>query len=81
VHEVRVQDLRPLVGQVAEEPDERVRIDVARDRHGVERHAAVAQGAREVPGARLVLVQHQEAHVPAALAQPRQQREEVRLRA
>ena len=37
--------------------------------------------AREVPRAGLVLVQHQHADVPAALAQPRQQREQVRLRA
>ena len=37
------------------------------------------QLAREVPGARLVLVQHQEADVPAPLLQSRQQREQMRL--
>src|SRR5581483_5850321 len=36
---------------------------------------------REVPRARLVLVQHQHPHVPPSLAQPGQQREQVRLRA
>ena len=42
VDEVRVEDLRPLVGEVADEAEERGGVDVARDRHGVERHAAVA---------------------------------------
>ena len=49
------------------------------ERDRVERHAARLERAREVPGARLVLVQHQHPDVPAALAQPRQQREQVRL--
>ena len=61
--------------------EERDRVDVGAERDRVERHAARAQRRCEVPGARLVLVQHQHAHVPAALAQARQQREQVRLRA
>ncbi len=74
-----MEDLRSLVGEIADEPEERRRVDVTRDLHGVERHALVPERPGEVPGAGLVLVQHQEPRVPAALAQPGQEREQVRL--
>ena len=81
MHEVRVQDPRARARQVAGDAKERDRIDVGRERDSVERDATRAQLAREVPRAGLVLVQHQEANVPAASLQLRQQREQVCLRA
>ena len=81
VHEVRVQDRGARAHEVRGHPHERDRVEVGAERDRVERHAARAERAGEVPGAGLVLVQHQHPHVPAALAQARQQREQVRLRA
>ena len=81
VHEMRVEDLRPPACEIPGEPQERERVDVGREGNRVERDAAARQLAREVPGTRLVLVQHQEPDVPAPLLQSRQQREQMRLRA
>ena len=80
VDEVRVQDRRPVRARgSATSCTNATGSTSARSRDRVERHAARLERAGEVPGARLVLVQHQHADVPAALAQPRQQREQVRL--
>ena len=78
--EVRVQDLGPVAGEIAAE--------VRRTRSGRRRAGAGSRRAGrpgrvertgEVPCTGLVLVQHQHPDVPAALAQPREQREQVRL--
>ena len=79
--EVRVQDRGPRAREVAGEAAERDRVDVAPDRERVERHAALPKRAGEVPRTRLMLVEHQEADVPAALAQRRQERQQRGLRA
>ena len=79
VHEMRVEDRRAHAHEVRDEPDERDRVDVGAQRNRVERNAARRQRARELPRARLVLVQHQHPDVPAALAELRQQREQVRF--
>ena len=52
-----------------------------RDRDRVEWHAARLELARELPCARLVLVEHQEPHVPPARPERRQDRKQVALRA
>ena len=81
VHEVRVQDPGSRACEITRNAEEGDRVDVGGERDRVERDAAGAQLAREVPRARLVLVQHQEAHVPAALLQLREEGEQMRLRA
>ncbi len=43
--------------------------------------SACPELSRELPGARLVLVEHEEAHLPPALAQIREELQQVRLRA
>ena len=78
--EVRVQDLRPLAPEVGDDLAERERVDVGTQPDLVERHASRLELAGELPGTRLVLVQHQEPDVPAALAEIGQELEEVRLR-
>ena len=78
---MRVQDPRPLARKVRAEPQEGNRIDVRRQRDRIQWDAAVRQLAREVPRTGLVLVQHQEPHVPTALLEARQEREQMRLRA
>ncbi len=81
VHEMRVQDPWAEASEVAGDADEGHRIHVGGERDRVERDPARLQLTREVPGPGLVLVQHQEAHVPTALLQLRQQRQQMRLRA
>ena len=81
VDEVRVEDRRPLLGEVREDVQERARVDVGLHLDPVDGHAARLERAGELPGARLVLVQHQEPDRPAALHERRQQLEQVRLRA
>ena len=81
VDEMGVQDRRALAADVVDEPHEGGGVEVPRDRDRVQRHAARLELAREVPRAGLVLVEHEHAHVPPALGKPRQQREQVRLRA
>ena len=81
VDEVRVEDRRPRAGEVAGDLRERHRVDVGGEADRVDRHPARLELPGEVPGARLVLVQHQQPDVPAAVAQVGQQREQVRLRA
>jgi hypothetical protein len=81
VHEMGVQDARTASCEVPGEPQERDRIHVRGKRDRIERNAARRQLAGEIPRTRLVLVQHQETHVPPALLQPWQQREQVSLRA
>jgi hypothetical protein len=70
---VGVQDPWPHPGEVPDEPQERDRVDVGRKRNRIERDAALGQRAREVLRARLVLMEHEQPHVPATLAQPRQE--------
>ena len=60
---------------------ERDRIDVRAQPDVVERDAARAERVGELPRAGLVLVEHEEADVPAALAQVGEELQEVRLRA
>ena len=79
VDEVRVQDRRPVVHEVGENLHERARIDVRLHLDPVDGNPARLECARELPGPRLLLVQHQEADVPAALHERRQQLEQVRL--
>ncbi len=79
VHEVRVEDRRPLVGEVGEHANEGDRVDVGSHLDPVDRHPACLECARELPRPRLLLVQHQEAHVPAARLQRGQQLKQVRL--
>ena len=81
VDEVRVEDRRPVVGEVREHVQERARVDVGLHLDPVDGHAAGLERAGELPRPRLVLVQHQEADRPAALHERRQQLEQVRLRA
>jgi hypothetical protein len=81
VHEVRVQDQRPRAREVRSHSSEGKRVDVGAQADHVYRHAAAAQCVREIVRSGLVLVQLEQAHVPAALPQARQQREQVRLRA
>ncbi len=69
MHEVRVQDRRPHAHEIRGELRKGDRVDVGTKRDRVERDAARLERAREVPSPRLVLVQHQHADVPAALAQ------------
>ena len=69
MHEVGVQQRRTVADEVADQPEERDRIDVRPQREGVERNAAAAQLLRELPGARLVLVEHEHARL-----QPRSRR-------
>jgi hypothetical protein len=71
--EVCVQDRRPHAPEVARDAEERDRIDVCGKRDRVERDSARAHLPREVPRARLVLVEHEKTDVPAALLQLRQQ--------
>ncbi len=72
---IRGRDFRQACDDLAE----RDRIDVRSQADVVERDAARAQFLRELPGARLVLVEHEEAHVPAARTQVGEELEEVRL--
>ena len=81
VHEVRVQDLRTRAREVRGDLTERDGIDVGTQADVVERDTACAQRVGELPRAGLVLVEHEEPHVPAALAEIRQELQEVRLRA
>src|SRR6476620_11599628 len=80
VHEMRVQDLRPLAREVRAEPQEGNRIDVRRKRDRVQWDAAIRELARKVPRTWLVLVQHQEPDIPTALLEAREEREQMRLR-
>src|SRR6478672_6583465 len=73
VHEVRMKDLRPLACEIPGKPQESERVDVGRKGNRIEGDATTRQLARKVPGARLMLVQHQEANVPAPLLQSRQE--------
>ena len=81
VHEVRVEDARARAREVGGDLAERDRIDVGAEADVVERDAARAQRVGELPRAGLVLVEHEEPHVPAARAQIGQELQEVRLRA
>ncbi len=81
VHEVRVEDAGTRAPETRGDLPERDRVDVCSQPDVVERHAPRAQGLGELPRAWLVLVKHQEAHVPAALTQVGEQLEQVRLRA
>ena len=67
------------VGEMRDDLAERDRVDVCAEPDRVERHAARLELARELPRAGLVLVEHQEADVPAAGAKIGQQLEQVRL--
>ncbi len=68
-----------MVHEVGEDLHERAGIDVGLHLDPVDRHAARLEGPRELPGARLLLVEHQEANVPAALHERRQELKQVRL--
>ena len=81
VHEVRVQDPRPAAREERGHVRVRDRVDVRAQAHFLERHAAALELARELPCARLVLVEHQELDVPPALAEIGEELEQVRLRA
>ena len=81
VHEMCVEDRRPSAREVSGETQERERIDIRGQGNGVERNPPTGQLSRKVPGTRLVLMQHQEADVPAPLLQSREQRQQVRFRA
>ncbi len=76
---MRVQDARPASRE--ERRDLRIRdgVDVGSQPDVVERNSAVVELSGELPGARLVLVEHEEVHVPAPLAQAWKQLEQVRL--
>ena len=76
-----MQDARAHAREVRGDLAERDRIDVGTQADVVERDAARAQRVGELPRAGLVLVEHEEAHVPAALAQIGQELQKVRLRA
>ena len=79
VDEMRVEDLGPDAREVGGQAEERNRIDVGTERNRIERDASRSERGREIPRAGLVLVEHQHPHVPAAVAEPRQQRQEMRL--
>ncbi len=81
VDEVRVQDPRANACEVRRHLSERDRIDVRPQPDVVERDAALAERVRELPRPGLVLVEHEEADVPAALAQVGEQLQEMGLRA
>ena len=67
VDEMRVQDPRPSAREVAGEPQERDGSTSARSGIASSGTPRRLELAGEVPGARLVLVQHQHPDVPAAL--------------
>ena len=73
-----MQDSRPAPGEDAA-TSANATGSTSAEPYRVERHAALLERPGELPGARLVLVQHQEVDVPAPLAQAGQQREQVRL--
>ena len=79
VHQVRVENLRARAPEVRGDLAERDRIDVGPEADAVERDAAAAKRVGELPGAGLVLVEHEEAHIPAALAQIGEKLQEVGL--
>ncbi len=79
VDEVGVEDRRPVIHEVGEDLHERARVDVGLHLDPVDGHAAGLERAGELPGAGLLLVQHQETDVPAALHERRQELEQVRL--
>ncbi len=81
VDEVRVQDSRANAAEIRRNLAEGDGIDVGPQPHAVEWDASRPQRVGELPGAGLVLVEHEEAHVPAALAQVGEELQEVRLRA
>jgi hypothetical protein len=68
VHEVRVEDAGTRAREVGGDLPERDRVDVRSQPDAVERDALRAERLGELPRTRLVLVEHQEAHVPTALA-------------
>ena len=76
-----MQDPRASACEVRRHLSERDRIDVRPQPDVVERHAALAERVCELPRPGLVLVEHEEANVPAALAQVGKQLQEMRLRA
>ncbi len=80
VHEVGVDDRRVLLADCAQDPTERQRTRRVADAHALERDAHLLHPAGELPGSRLVLVEQKEPDIPAALSEPRQQREQVVLR-
>ena len=79
VDEVRVQDRRPVIDEVGEHLHERARIDVGLHLDPVDGHAAGLESPRELPRAGLLLVEHQEADVPAVLHERRQELQQVGL--
>ena len=81
VHEVRVQDSRANAGEVGGHLAEGDRVDIRPQADVVERNAARSQLVGELPGARLVLVEHEEADIPPAFPEIGKQLEQVRLRA
>ena len=81
VDQMRVQDARAHASEVRSHLAEGDRVDVGAEADVVERDAARAERVGELPRSRLVLVQHEEADVPAALAEIRQELKQVRLRA
>ena len=80
VHEVRVEDAGTRARKVGGDLAECDRVDVRSQPDVIERDALRAKRLGEFPRARLVLVKHEEAHVPATLVQVGQQLEQVRLR-
>ncbi len=80
VDEVRVQDQRPRAREVRGDARERERVDVGAQTDHVDGNASRAKLVGELERTGLVLVQLQEADVPVALSEPRQEREQVRLR-
>ena len=73
VHEVRVQDARLRARDVSRDTEECNGVDVRGEGNRVEWNPACAELAREVPRAGLLFVQHQEADVPAAFLQLREE--------
>ena len=81
VNEVRMQDSRASACEVRRHLSECDRVDVCPQPDVVERDAALAQRSCELPRAGLILVEHEEANVPAPLAQVGKQLQEMCLRA
>ena len=79
VDEVRMEDRRAVVHEVREDAHEGGRVDVGLHLDPVDRDPAGLERPGELPGAGLLLVQHQEVDVPPALNERRQELQQVGL--
>ena len=79
VDEVRVQDRRALAADDPREPREGRRVGRVREAHALDRDPRLLEPRREVRRARLVLVEHREPDVEAALAERGEEQQEMIL--